>query len=155
MFSENTVKARYFMWPWISNNWKLNNQCYFIEQRAWEINLKRLKKKDRFIYIFFPKKYLQDAFSSFITNKIDHYRKLVQEFLSRYTPERTHSISGLKSQVSKVTFLLKNDGEKWPRLFYFEIQRAPSELLLPSAKKICSIRLNWQGRLAGISEGAR
>jgi hypothetical protein len=27
--------------------------------------------------------------------------------------------------------------------FYFEIQRAPSELLLPSAKKIGSERLNW------------
>ena len=37
----------------------------------------------------------------------------------------------------------------------FEIHRAPSELLLPSAKKICPERLNWPGRLAGISEGAR
>ena len=34
--------------------------------------------------------------------------------------------------------------------FYFEIEQAPSELLLPSAKN-----LNWPGRLAGISEGAR
>ena len=33
--------------------------------------------------------------------------------------------------------------------FYFEIVLAPSELLLPSAE-----RLNWPGRLAGISEGA-
>ena len=41
------------------------------------------------------------------------------------------------------------------RFFYFEIHRAPSELLLPSAKKICPERLNWPGRLAGISEGAR
>ena len=31
-------------------------------------------------------------------------------------------------------FELKNDGEKWSRI-YFEIDRAPSELLLPSAKK--------------------
>ena len=31
-------------------------------------------------------------------------------------------------------FQLKNDGEKWPGI-YFEIDRAPSELLLPSAKK--------------------
>jgi hypothetical protein len=31
---------------------------------------------------------------------------------------------------------LKNDdGEKWSRIFYFEIHQAPSELLLPSAKK--------------------
>ena len=52
-----------------------------------------------------------------------------------HTPARTHSISGLKSRVLKLTFLLKNDGEKWSRIFYFEIHRAPSELLLPSAKK--------------------
>ena len=36
----------------------------------------------------------------------------------------------------------------------FEIPLALSELLLPSAKKICPERLNWPGRLAGISEGA-
>ena len=39
------------------------------------------------------------------------------------------------------------------RIFYFEIHQAPSELLLPSAKKICPERLNWPGRLAGICEG--
>ena len=33
-------------------------------------------------------------------------------------------------------FWFKNDGEKWSRIFCFEIQRASSELLLPSAKKI-------------------
>jgi hypothetical protein len=33
-------------------------------------------------------------------------------------------------------FWLKNEGEKWSRFFYFEIERAPSELLLPSAKKM-------------------
>ena len=44
-----------------------------------------------------------------------------------------------------MTFLLKNDGEKWPRLFYFEIQRGPSELLLPSAK-MCPERLNWPSK---------
>jgi hypothetical protein len=32
-------------------------------------------------------------------------------------------------------FDFKNDGEKWSRIFYFEIHPAPSELLLPSAKK--------------------
>ena len=43
----------------------------------------------------------------------------------------THFISGLKSRVLKLTFffLLKN------YFFYFEIHRAPLELLLPSAKK--------------------
>ena len=54
---------------------------------------------------------------------------------TRPTPARTLSISGLKSRVLKLQFWLKNDGEKWPRIFYFEIHRAPSELLLPSAKK--------------------
>ena len=53
---------------------------------------------------------------------------------SQSTPVRTHSISGLKSQVLKLTFLTY-DGEKWSRIFYFEIQQAPSELLLPSANK--------------------
>ena len=32
-------------------------------------------------------------------------------------------------------FWLKNDVEKWSRKKYFEIPRAPSELLLPSAEK--------------------
>ena len=36
--------------------------------------------------------------------------------------------------------------------FYLEIERAPSELLLPSAKKSAQ---NWPGRLAGNYEGAR
>ena len=39
--------------------------------------------------------------------------------------------------------------------YIFEILRAPSELLLPSAKKVWPERLNWPGRLAGISEGAK
>ena len=32
--------------------------------------------------------------------------------------------------VSKINILglLKNDGEKWSRIFYFEIHRAPSEI---------------------------
>ena len=48
---------------------------------------------------------------------------------------------------------IKNDGEKWSRKKYFKIPRWPSELLRPSAKKICLERQNWPGRLAGISEG--
>jgi hypothetical protein len=43
---------------------------------------------------------------------------------------------------------------KWSRIFYFEIQQALSELLLPRAKKIFPERLDWPGRLAGISEQA-
>ena len=37
------------------------------------------------------------------------------------------------SSLEIIIFELKNDGKKWPRI-YFEIDRAPSELLLPSAK---------------------
>ena len=35
----------------------------------------------------------------------------------------------------EIMYLNINDGEKWSRIFYFEIQQAPSELLLPSAKR--------------------
>ena len=37
------------------------------------------------------------------------------------------------SSLEIIIFELKNDGKKWPRI-YFEFDRAPSELLLPSAK---------------------
>ena len=36
-----------------------------------------------------------------------------------FTPTKTPRLSGLKSQVLKPTFLLKNDDEKWPRIFLF------------------------------------
>ena len=39
--------------------------------------------------------------------------------------------------------------------FHFEIELAPSELLLPNPKKIVLERLNWPGRFACIPEGAR
>ena len=45
-----------------------------------------------------------------------------------FTPASTLSISGLKSRVFKVLFLTTNDLEEWPRIFYFEIHRAPSEI---------------------------
>ena len=45
-----------------------------------------------------------------------------------HTPPRTARISGLKSQLLKRLFLAKNDGEKWSRIFYFKIKRAPSEI---------------------------
>ena len=51
-------------------------------------------------------------------------------------------------------FDLKNDGEKWSIFFYFEIHRAPFRVAAAQCKKICPERLNWPGRLAGISEGA-
>ena len=38
------------------------------------------------------------------------------------------------SSLEITVFELKNDGKNWSRI-YFEIDRAPSELLLPSAKK--------------------
>ena len=60
------------------------------------------------------------------------------------TPARTFFISGLKSRVLKLPFLLKNDGKKWSRPFFFEIHQTPSELLLPSAKKSAQKRLAWQ-----------
>ena len=63
------------------------------------------------------------------------------------TPPRTPRISRLKSQILKPTFLSG-------RFFYFEILQAPSQLLLPIAKRSCPESLNWPGRLAGISEGA-
>ena len=49
------------------------------------------------------------------------------------------------SKMQIIIFELKNDGKKWPRI-YFEIVQC---------KQICPERLNWPGRLAGISEGAR
>ena len=44
-----------------------------------------------------------------------------------FTPARTLPISGLKYQVVKLPWL-KIDGEKWPRIFYFEIYQASSEI---------------------------
>ena len=37
------------------------------------------------------------------------------------------------SSLEIIIFELKNDGKKWSRI-YFDIDQAPSELLLPSAK---------------------
>ena len=61
------------------------------------------------------------------------------------TPPRTARISGLKSQVLKPSWV-KNDSEKWSRFFFFEIEWALSELLLPIAKKLA--QKDWIG-LAG------
>ena len=45
-----------------------------------------------------------------------------------------------------IIFGLKMMMGKWSRIFYFEIPCAPSELLLPSAKKNClrKAELAWQ-----------
>ena len=51
------------------------------------------------------------------------------------TPARTLLMSGLKSRVLKLSFLSLKMMVKIGLEFYFEIHRAPSELLLPSAKK--------------------
>ena len=63
---------------------------------------------------------------------------------------RTLSISGLKSQV------LKNDGEKWSRIFYFEIHQAPSEMpaILPGQfSHSGQIFLHWAAAtLKGLGE---
>ena len=46
----------------------------------------------------------------------------------QFTPARTLSICGLKSQsLEIIIFELENDGKKWSRI-YFEIHRAPSEI---------------------------
>ena len=72
--------------------------------------------------------------SSLHRNPTFHVEKYERFLLSSSTPARTLFISGLKSRVMKLPFLgLNNDGKKWSRI-YFEIDRAPSELLLPSAK---------------------
>ena len=60
-----------------------------------------------------------------MTHKID---TIVCALTMSVTPPRTHRISGLKSHVLKPTFLAINDGEKWSRIFYFEILLARSEL---------------------------
>ena len=53
--------------------------------------------------------------------KINHAS---QNSFNKWTKISSHEIT---------VFELKNDGKKWSRI-YFEIDRAPSELLLPSAK---------------------
>ena len=40
-------------------------------------------------------------------------------------------------------------------LEFFEIPQAPDKVAAAQCKKICTVGLNWPGRLAGISEGAR
>ena len=52
-------------------------------------------------------------------------------------PARSHSYNWTK--ISSWNFWIKNDGEKWSRIFYFEIQRAPSELLLSKKSELA-----WQ-----------
>ena len=70
------------------------------------------------------------------------------------TPARIHSISGLKSQVLKLTFLAYNNGEKWSRFFYFEIQRAPSEIPANLPGQFSLTRQNFFALGSSNSEGA-
>ena len=66
------------------------------------------------------------------------------------TPSRTHRISWLKSLVLKPTFY---DGEKWSRIFYFEILKAPSEIPanLPGQFSLFGqIFLHWAATLKGL-----
>ena len=55
-------------------------------------------------------------------------KQALKRSLSPSTLPRTLRISGLRSEVLKPTFLVKNDGKKWSRIFDFEILLAPSEL---------------------------
>ena len=76
-----------------------------------------------------------------------HDRKIrhVPKLNSHFTPARTHSISGLKSR-------LKIDGEKWSRIFYFEIHRAPAKLPGQFSHSE-QIFLHWAGAtLEGLGE---
>ena len=65
------------------------------------------------------------------------------------TPARFYFISGLKSRH----FLLKNNGKKWSSTLFWN-SLSPFRVAAAQCKKICPLRLNWPGRLAGISEGA-
>jgi hypothetical protein len=49
-------------------------------------------------------------------------------------------------------FWLKIDVAKWSRIFCFEIEQAPSELLLPSAKNLPE-RLKWPSQLVATLKG--
>ena len=59
--------------------------------------------------------------------------KMIPTHTNQNTFYKWIKISNLEIDI----FDLKNDDVKWSRIFYFEIQHAPSELLLllPSAKK--------------------
>ena len=57
-------------------------------------------------------------------DKLDDRGHTSQNSFYKWTKISSHEIT---------VFELKNDGKKWSRI-YFEIDRAPSELLLPSAK---------------------
>ena len=58
---------------------------------------------------------------TFLVNEKESKKSLVAQKLSYYTPPRTPTIRGLKSQVLKQTLEIKNDVEKWSKFFYFQI----------------------------------
>ena len=70
-----------------------------------------------------------------------------------YTPARTLFISGLKSRVLKLPFLLKNDGKKWSRLFILKFTeplqscRCPVQKYLPTMAELAwqLSRYLWRG----------
>ena len=62
------------------------------------------------------------------------------------TPPRSHFISGLKNYSRNDHFGLKMMVKSGLEFFYFENYRAPSELLLPSAK--ISAQNGWIGLAA-------
>ena len=79
------------------------------------------------------------AFIIELYSRVDSSKKIQMNLIlaprTCTTPARSHFISGLTSRVLKLTFFcLKIMVKSGPKL-YFEIHRAPSELLLPSAKK--------------------
>ena len=65
------------------------------------------------------------------------------------TPARTHFISGLKSRVLKLPFLM-NCGLDF---FILKFTQSPFRVAAAQCKKIYPERLNWPARLAGSLKG--
>ena len=53
-----------------------------------------------------------------------------------FTPARTYFLSGLKSQVLKLTFLTSNDGEKWSRVFTLKFTEPLQNCCCPVLKNL-------------------
>ena len=83
-------------------------------------------------------------------NKLIFFRTIsvFKEFF--FTPARTYSIIGLKSPLLKLTIfgleMMKKSG-----LEFFILKSSKFRVAAAQCKQICPERLNYPGRLAGIS----
>ena len=68
-----------------------------------------------------------------------------------HTTPRTHFLSGVKSRVSKSTFLIKSDGVKWSRIFFFFWSSA-SPIRVAAVQKGWIGLASWQVSLKGLAE---